>query len=66
MQLAELQAKTDQELFDFALEEELVEEGPLPKRMDILRKLFKFYTDREESFGSILDTRLTFNRFTYI
>ena len=49
MQLAELQAKTDQELFDFALEEELVEEGPLPKRMDILRKLFKFYTDREEN-----------------
>ena len=49
MQLAELQAKTDQELFDFALEEELVEEGPLPKRMDILRKLFKLYTDREEN-----------------
>ena len=49
MQLAELQAKTDQELFDFALAEELVEEGPLPKRMDILRKLFKFYTDREEN-----------------
>ena len=49
MQLAELQAKTDQELFDFALEEGLVEEGPLPKRMDILRKLFKFYTDREEN-----------------
>ncbi|MBG55480.1 MAG: transcription termination factor Rho [Chloroflexi bacterium] len=49
MQLAELQAKTDQELFDFALEEDLVEEGPLPKRMDILRKLFKFYTDREEN-----------------
>ena len=49
MQLAELQAKTDQELFDFALEEDLVEEGPLPKRMDILRKLFKLYTDREEN-----------------
>ena len=49
MQLAELQAKTDQELFDFALEEGLVEEGPLPKRMDILRKLFKLYTDREEN-----------------
>ncbi len=48
MQLAELQAKTDQELFDFALEEELVEEGPLPRRMDILRKLFKFYTDKDE------------------
>ena len=49
MQLAELQAKTDQELFDFALAEELVEEGPLPRRMDILRKLFKFYSDKEEN-----------------
>ena len=41
MQLAELQAKTDQELFDFALEEELVEEGPLPKRMDIFEDDFQ-------------------------
>ena len=49
MQLAELQAKTDQELLDFALAEELVEEGPLPRRMDILRKLFKFYSDKEEN-----------------
>ena len=47
MQLAELQAKTDQELFDFALEEELVEEGTLLKRMDILRKLLLHGIEQE-------------------
>ena len=41
MRLAELQEKNDEELLDFAVEEGVVEEGATPRRMDILRKMFK-------------------------
>ncbi|MEC8890132.1 MAG: transcription termination factor Rho [Chloroflexota bacterium] len=48
MRLAELQVKSDQELLDFAIESGVVDEGTNPRRMDILRKMFKVYSDKEE------------------
>ncbi len=48
MRLAELQVKSDQELLDFAIESGVVDEGANPRRMDILRKMFKVYSDKEE------------------
>ena len=41
MKLLELQEKNDEELLDFAVEEGVVEDGATPRRMDILRKMFK-------------------------
>ena len=41
MQLAELQNKSDQELLDIAVEVGAVDDGSNPRRMDILRKMFK-------------------------
>ena len=49
MNLAELQSKSDQELLDTAVEVGAVEEGATPRRMDILRKMFKVYSDNEEA-----------------
>ena len=48
MKLAELQVKSDQELLDFAIESGAVDEGANPRRMDILRKMFKVYSENEE------------------
>ena len=48
MKLAELQVKSDQELLDFAIESGAVDEGANPRRMDILRKMFKIYSENEE------------------
>ena len=48
MRLAELQEKSDQELLDIAVEAGAVDEGANPRRMDLLRKMFKVYTDNEE------------------
>ena len=47
MKLLELQEKNDEELLDFAVEEGAVEDGATPRRMDILRKMFKVYSDKE-------------------
>jgi len=49
MRLAELQEKNDEELLDFAVEEGVVEEGSTPRRMDILRKMFKAYSEKDET-----------------
>ena len=49
MNLAELQSKSDQELLDTAVEVGAVEEGATPRRMDILRKMFRVYSDNEEA-----------------
>ena len=49
MNLAELQSKSDQELLDTAVEVGAVEEGTTPRRMDILRKMFRVYSDNEEA-----------------
>ena len=49
MRLAELQEKNDDELLDFAVEEGVVEEGASPRRMDILRKMFKAYSEKDET-----------------
>ena len=49
MRLAELQEKNDEELLDFAVEEGVVEEGATPRRMDILRKMFKAYSEKDET-----------------
>lgn len=49
MKLAELQEKNDQELLDFAIAEGVVEDGATPRRMDILRKMFKAYSEKEET-----------------
>ena len=49
MRLAELQEKNDEELLDFAVEEGVVEEGASPRRMDILRKMFKAYSEKDET-----------------
>ena len=46
MKLAELQEKNDEELLDFAVEEGVVEDGATPRRMDILRKMFKVYSEK--------------------
>ena len=46
MKLAELQEKNDEELLDFAVEEGVVEDGATPRRMDILRKMFKAYSEK--------------------
>ena len=49
MKLAELQEKNDQELLDFAIKEGAVEDGATPRRMDILRKMFKSYSEKDET-----------------
>ncbi len=49
MKLAELQEKNDQELLDFAIQEGAVEDGATPRRMDILRKMFKTYSEKDET-----------------
>ena len=49
MRLAELQEKNDDELLDFAVEEGVVEEGASPRRMDILRKMCKAYSEKDET-----------------
>jgi len=49
MKLAELQEKNDEELLGLAVEEGVVEEGASPRRMDILRKMFKAYSEKDET-----------------
>jgi len=49
MKLAELQEKNDEELLDFAVEEGVVEDGATPRRMDILRRMFKAYSEKDET-----------------
>ncbi len=49
MKLLELQEKNDEELLDFAVEEGVVEDGATPRRMDILRKMFKAYSEKDET-----------------
>jgi len=48
MKLEELQKNTDQELFDLALKEGFITEDDSPRRMDILRKIFRSYADKDE------------------
>ena len=48
MNLAELQSKSDKELLDTAVEAGAVEEGATPRRMDLLRKMFKVYSDNDQ------------------
>ena len=48
MNLAELQSKSDQELLNTALEAGVIEESANPRRMDLLRKIFKMYSDNQE------------------
>ncbi|MDE0744829.1 MAG: transcription termination factor Rho [SAR202 cluster bacterium] len=49
MKLAELQEKNDEELLGFAVEEGVVEDGATPRRMEILRKMFKAYSEKDET-----------------
>ena len=49
MDLVELQDKNDQDLFEFAMGFGAVEEGTTLRRMEILRKVFKACSDREET-----------------
>ena len=49
MKLLELQEKNDEELLNFAVEEGVVEDGATPRRMDILRKMFKAYSEKDET-----------------
>ena len=49
MKLLELQEKNDEELLDFAVGEGVVEDGATPRRMDILRKMFKAYSEKDET-----------------
>ena len=49
MKLLELQEKNDEELLHFAIEEGVVEDGATPRRMDILRKMFKAYSEKDET-----------------
>ena len=53
MQLADLQSKSDQELLDIAVEVGAVDDGSNPRRMDIFRKMFKVYSDQDESIEAI-------------
>ena len=53
MQLADLQSKSDQELLDIAVEAGAVDDGSNPRRMDIFRKMFKVYSDQDESIEAI-------------
>lgn len=48
MKLAELQEKTDAELLEMAIKANAVEEGASPKRLDLMRKIFKVYSENEE------------------
>ena len=52
MQLEELQNKSDQELLDIAVEVGAVDDGSNPRRMDILRKMFKVYSDKNEGINA--------------
>jgi len=56
MKLAELQEKSDKELLDIAVESGAVDEGANPRRMDILRKICKNFSENEEGIdaGGIL------------
>ena len=48
MNLIELQEKTDGELLEIAIKANAVEEGATPRRLDLLRKIFKACSDNEE------------------
>ena len=48
MKLAELQSKTDEELLSLAIEVGAVESGGTPRRQDIIRRVFKRYSDNDE------------------
>ena len=48
MKLAELQSKTDEELLSLAIEVGAVESGGTPRRQDIIRRVFKRYSDNDD------------------
>ena len=49
MNLTELQSKSDEELLDTAVEVGAVEKGATLRRMELLRKMFKMYSDNEQA-----------------
>jgi transcription termination factor Rho len=49
MNLIELQSKSDEELRNTAVEVGAVEEGSTLRRMELLRKMFKVYSDNEQA-----------------
>jgi len=49
MNLTELQSKSDEELLSTAVEVGAVEEGATLRRMELLRKMFKVYSDNEQA-----------------
>jgi len=48
MKLSELQSKSDEELLSLAIEVGAVENGATPRRQDIIRRVFKTYSDSDE------------------
>ena len=48
MNLAELQENTDEQLLEIAIKAGAVEEGATPRRLDLMRKIFKVCTDNDE------------------
>ena len=53
MKLAELQEKTDPELLEMAIKLNAVEEGTSPKRLDLMRKIFKVCSENEEPMTAV-------------
>ena len=53
MKLAELQEKTDEELLEIAIKASVVEEGATPRRLDLMRKVFKICSDNEENITAV-------------
>ena len=53
MKLAELQEKTDPELLEMAIKLNAVEEGTSPKRLDLMRKIFKVCSENEEAMTAV-------------
>ena len=53
MKLAELQEKTDEELLEIAIKASVVEEGTTPRRLDLMRKVFKICSDNEENITAV-------------
>jgi len=53
MKLAELQEKTDEELLEIAIKANVVEEGATPRRLDLMRKVFKICSDSEENITAV-------------
>ena len=53
MKLAELQENTDEQLLEIAIKAGAVEEGATPRRLDLMRKIFKVCTDNEETITAV-------------